>query len=132
MSENERILVIEDDDDIREVMQEALASEGFRVDVAKDGLDALGKLDEGEGAPLILLDMMMPKMDGETFLKALRGRPALADAPVVVISGNAAVREKASSLHAAACLVKPFELDELLGVVRRLTQADSGPRSTAP
>lgn len=124
MADNERILVVEDDDDIREAMQEALACEGFHVDVAKDGLDALGQLDAGgAGAPLILLDMMMPKMDGEAFLKALRGRPALADAPVVVISGNAAAREKASSLHAAACLVKPFELEELLGLVRRLTGA---------
>jgi DNA-binding response OmpR family regulator len=131
MTDNGQILVIEDDDDIREVMQEALASEGFHVDVArdgKDGLDVLDKLDGGGGKPLILLDMMMPKMDGEAFLKALRGRPALADAPVVVISGNASVREKASSLHAAACLVKPFELDELLGIVRRLTQ----PHPAAP
>jgi len=124
MISSERILVIDDDDDIREVMQDVLASEGFVVDAAKDGLDALDKLghDGHDGhPPLILLDMMMPNMDGEAFLKALRGKPDLADAPVVVISGNAAVREKANNLHAAACLVKPFELDELLGVVRRLT-----------
>jgi CheY-like chemotaxis protein len=121
MISSERILVVDDDDDIREVMQDLLVSEGFRVDAAKDGLDALDKLAHDGRPPLILLDMMMPRMDGEAFLKALRGRPDLADAPVVVISGNAAVREKANSLHAAACLVKPFELDELLGVVRRLT-----------
>jgi CheY-like chemotaxis protein len=121
MISSERILVVDDDDDIREVMQDLLVSEGFRVDAAKDGLDALDKLAHDGHPPLILLDMMMPRMDGEAFLKALRGRPDLADAPVVVISGNAAVREKANSLHAAACLVKPFELDELLGVVRRLT-----------
>lgn len=121
MAPGDHILVVEDDDDIREVMQEALASEGFQVDVATDGLDALGKLDgDGRPPPLILLDMMMPKMDGETFLKALRGMPALAEAPVVVISGNAAARETASSLHAAACLVKPFELEDLLGVIRRV------------
>ena len=124
MISSERILVVDDDDDIREVMQDVLLSEGFLVEAAKDGLDALDKLKhDGYGGhpPLILLDMMMPNMDGESFLKALRGKPDLADAPVVVISGNAAVREKANSLHAAACLVKPFELDELLGVVRRLT-----------
>ena len=63
--------------------------------------------------------MMMPNMDGETFLGALRGKPALAGVPVVVISGNAVARERARELEAAACLVKPFELDELLGVVRR-------------
>jgi chemosensory pili system protein ChpA (sensor histidine kinase/response regulator) len=121
MVSSERILVVDDDDDIREVMQDLLASEGFNVEAAKDGLDALDKLERNGQPPLILLDMMMPNMDGEAFLKVLRGKPDMADAPVVVISGNAAVREKANSLHAAACLVKPFELDELLGVVRRLT-----------
>jgi CheY-like chemotaxis protein len=121
MVSSERILVIDDDDDIREVLQDVLLSEGFLVDAAKDGLDALEKLRRNGHPPLILLDMMMPNMDGESFLKVLRGKPDLADAPVVVISGNAAVREKANSLRAAACLVKPFELDELLGVVRRLT-----------
>jgi two-component system, chemotaxis family, chemotaxis protein CheY len=124
MTPGDRILVVEDDDDIREVMQEVLATEGFRVDVAKDGIDALGQLEGGAPPPLlILLDMMMPRMDGETFLKALRGKPALAAAPVVVISGNAAAREKASTFQAVACLVKPFELDELLGLVRRLTRS---------
>jgi chemosensory pili system protein ChpA (sensor histidine kinase/response regulator) len=118
----ERILVVDDDDDIREVMHDMLTSEGFRVDVARDGLDALAKLDGTSQPPLILLDMMMPGMDGETFLKILRGKPALADAPVVVISGNAAARDAARRLRAAACLMKPFELEDLLGVVRRFTQ----------
>jgi CheY-like chemotaxis protein len=120
MVAGERILVVEDDDDIREVVEEVLSAEGYRVDVAKDGLDALDKLDGAARPPLILLDMMMPRMDGETFLRALRDKPALADAPVVVISGNAAVRDQARALRVDACLVKPFELDELLGVIRRL------------
>jgi CheY-like chemotaxis protein len=120
MASDGRILVVEDDEDIREVMQEMLASEGFHVDVAKDGLDALDKLDGSTDPPLILLDMMMPRMDGQAFLEALRGRPALARAPVVVISGNAAARETARRLQAAACLMKPFELEDLLVVVRRL------------
>jgi CheY-like chemotaxis protein len=121
MAPGDHILVVEDDDDIREVMQEALSSEGFQVDAAKDGLDALGKLDgDGRHPLLILLDMMMPKMDGETFLKTLRGMPALAEAPVIVISGNAAARETARDLHAAGCLMKPFELEDLLRVVRKV------------
>jgi CheY-like chemotaxis protein len=122
MVESNQILVVDDDDDIREVMQEALVAEGFRVDVAKDGQEALSRLETGEQAPLILLDMMMPRMDGETFLKVLRERPRLADARVVVISGNARVRDQASDLRAAACFVKPFELEELLSVIRRLTR----------
>ena len=121
MSPGDRILVVDDDEDIREVMQELLAGEGFEVDVARDGIDALAKLEVETAPPLILLDMMMPRMDGEAFLEELRARPALANASVVVISGNAAAREKAGNLRAAGCLVKPFELDELLGLVRRLT-----------
>jgi len=120
MASDGPILVVEDDDDIRDVMQDILASEGFRVDVAKDGLDALSKLDVGAEPPLILLDMMMPRMDGEAFLKVLRDKPTLAHAPVVVISGSAAARETARKLQATACLMKPFELDELLGMIRRV------------
>ena len=121
MSPGDRILVVDDDDDIREVMQELLAAEGFQVDGAKDGIDALGKLEAAAAPPLILLDMMMPRMDGEAFLNALRARPALANALVVVISGNTAARETAGNFQAAGCLVKPFELDELLGLVRRIS-----------
>ena len=125
MIPGDRILVVDDDDDIREVMQELLVAEGFQVDVAKDGLDALGKLDvEATTPPLILLDMMMPRMDGEAFLHALRAKPALANASVVVISGNGAAREKADNLQAAGCLVKPFELDELLQLVHQITRPE--------
>jgi CheY-like chemotaxis protein len=120
-----RVLVVEDDDDIRDVIQEVLASEGLRVDTARDGLEALEKLDSGADAPVILLDMMMPNMDGETFLQALRDKPGLADVPVVIISGNAVARERARELHAAACLVKPFELDELLEVIRKFTPQEN-------
>jgi CheY-like chemotaxis protein len=124
MSTGDRILVVDDDDDIREVMKELLVAEGFQVDVAKDGMDALGKLEVEASPPLILLDMMMPRMDGETFLKVLRGKPALAKASVVVISGNGAAREKAGHFQAAGCLVKPFELDELLELVHRIPRSD--------
>src|SRR5579863_5406603 len=120
MVPGDRILVVEDDEDIREVMQEMLASEGFCVDVAGDGIDALGKLAVEAEPPLIILDMMMPRMDGETFLEVLRGTPALADAAVIVISGNAIKREKGGDFQAVASLAKPFELDELLGLIRGL------------
>ena len=126
MLASDLVLVIEDDDDIRDVMREVLAAEGFRVETARDGVEALRKLESGAEKPVILLDMMMPKMDGEAFVKALRSAPALADAPIVVISGSTAAREKAHALGAAACLVKPFELDELLSVVRRLTRTAAG------
>ncbi len=121
MTSGERILVVDDDDDIREVIQDVLASEGYRVDVARDGAEALSKLPGATPPSLILLDMMMPNMDGETFLRAVRRKPQMAEARVVVVSGSAGIREKVNGMEVAACLVKPFELDELLGVVRRLT-----------
>ena len=116
---NHRILVVEDDDDIRDTLREVLIAEGYEVDIAKDGLDAYRKLQAGEHATLVLLDMMMPRMDGEAFLTALKGHPELADVRVIVLSGNALARDRAEELSAAACLVKPFELDDLLGVVHR-------------
>jgi len=116
---NQRILVVEDDDDIRDTLREVLISEGYEVDVAKDGLDAYTKLQAAEHASLVLLDMMMPRMDGETFLTTLKRHPELADVRVIVLSGNALARDRAEELAAAACLVKPFELDDLLGVVHR-------------
>jgi CheY-like chemotaxis protein len=114
-----RILVVEDDDDIRETLRELLIAEGYEVDAAKDGTDAFGWLEGGQHATLILLDMMMPGMDGEAFLTALRRRPELAGVHVVVISGNAKARDRAQALAAEDCLVKPFELDDLLGMVHR-------------
>jgi CheY-like chemotaxis protein len=125
MTSPARVLLVDDDDDIREVLMDVLAAEGYRTEAAKDGLDALAKLDTGDRTLVIVLDMMMPRMDGETFLKELRSNPAMIDTPVVVISGNAAARAKAQELQAAACLMKPFELDELLHVLRRLTQPEA-------
>ena len=118
----ERILVIDDDEDIRAVIQEVLVSAGYQVEVARDGAEALAKLPGAAPPPLILLDMMMPNMDGEAFLRALRRTPHMQDAPVVVVSGSAGVRQRASTLDVAGCLEKPFELADLLGMVGRLAR----------
>ena len=106
----ERVLVVEDDDDIRGIIEFVLSADGFPVDVAKDGIDAFDKLEATRGPPpVILLDMMMPRMDGETFLRALRRKPGYSQsAPVIVISGNAAARDKARDLDAVAYLFEAF------------------------
>jgi CheY-like chemotaxis protein len=117
-----RVLLVEDDQDIRELLKDVLGLEGYHVEVAKDGLDALGKLDGDPQPSVIVLDMMMPRMDGETFLEELRRDPTRVDTPVVVVSGNSTAREKARDLRVAACLTKPFELAELLGVLRGLVR----------
>ena len=114
----QRILVVEDDDDIRDTLREVLGAEGYEVEEAKDGLEAFAQL-QHDHVSLILLDMMMPRMDGETFLASLKQKPELSHVHVVIISGNAQARDRATELSAEACLVKPFDLEDLLGVVHR-------------
>ena len=119
MSTLHPILVVDDDEDIREVMAMALSAVGHDVATAADGLEALQLVNGGLRPALVLLDMMMPRMDGEGFLVSVRRTPAIADIPVVVLSGHRAARQKADDLRADGCLVKPIELDELLGAVNR-------------
>lgn len=119
MEEARTILVVDDDDDIREVVAMALETMGHPVEMARDGLDAMERLSAGLRPALILLDMMMPRMDGETFLTALRADPRLAHIPVVLLSAHNETRKKAAELRADGFLVKPIDVDTLLGTVGR-------------
>jgi CheY-like chemotaxis protein len=112
-----RVLIVEDQADLREMMDQMLTLEGFDTDTATDGADALGKL-QGTGPQphVILLDMMMPRMDGWTFVAQQVKNPALAVIPVVVLS--AAPCEQLAGVRAVAILQKPLNFDDLLMVVR--------------
>src|SRR5688572_22529593 len=112
------ILVVEDDECIRETLAELLTEEGYRVVEASNGKEALTKLQRTERPCLILLDLMMPVMNGWAFRAAQRADPALASIPVVVLTGVADGQREASALDAAQCLLKPFEFDPLLEVVK--------------
>ena len=112
-----RILVIDDDNDIREIISAVLAAEGHEVVGAVDGVAALDPLQRDGRPTLILLDMMMPRLDGEGFIKAMRSDPNLADIPVVILTAHPGARAKASELGAAGCLRKPVELTDLLAAV---------------
>jgi CheY-like chemotaxis protein len=112
-----RILVIDDDNDIREIISAVLAAEGHEVVGAVDGVAALDHLQRDGRPSLILLDMMMPRLDGEGFIKAMRSDPNLADIPVVILTAHPGARAKASELGAAGCLRKPVELTDLLAAV---------------
>jgi CheY-like chemotaxis protein len=109
-----KILVVEDDDDIRDSLKELLEEEGYRVDTAANGQQALGKLQEQELPQLILLDLMMPVMDGWQFQKELRAVPSLARLPVIVISASKFSREP---LNAAAFIPKPLDAGVLLETI---------------
>jgi CheY-like chemotaxis protein len=114
-----RVLVVEDDTDIRETVAELLLEEGYDVVTATSGKDALeGLRQETSARPdVVLLDLMMPIMDGWTFYDELQKEPQLAALPIVVISADANVHEKAARLRPVACLRKPVSIDELLAAV---------------
>lgn len=119
MTEPERILVVDDDDDIRELLQLVLRARGYDVALARDGLDALHHLATHEPPALILLDLMMPQLDGAKLLEALRKDRRLADVPVVILSGDHTACRMPETASAAMCLVKPVDLHELFDVVQR-------------
>ncbi|MFY1829316.1 response regulator [Myxococcus fulvus] len=119
------LLVVDDDLDIRDALQDAFELEGYAVLLAADGLEALAQLKQQDTPPhLILLDLMMPRMDGFAFREALRHDTALADIPVVVASADLHLESAARELDVAGCLRKPLDLHELLSTVKRLSQGD--------
>lgn len=114
-----RILLVDDDPEILEVTGHILRDWGYAVDEARDGSTALALL-RGSRPDLILVDLMMPVMDGWTLIQRLRDEKLALDVPLVVFSADRDVPEKAEKLAAAASLRKPFALEELQDVVERL------------
>ncbi|MBZ4420433.1 response regulator [Myxococcus sp. RHST-1-4] len=111
------VLLVEDDADLRAAVADILEDEGFEVHVAENGLEALAELDAlghlGRWPCVVLLDLMMPVMDGFTFMERFRADPGLSHVPVVVLS--ASVKEPPEG--ARAMLRKPFEIPALLDTV---------------
>ena len=120
MEEPRPILVVEDDELILNAVESTLAGEGYRVMTAPDGAAALD-LVERQAPALILLDMMMPIMDGWAFARAYR-KQAGSRAPIVVMTAAADAARRAADVDADAYLAKPFNLDELISLVGRLTR----------
>jgi CheY-like chemotaxis protein len=110
------ILVVDDDPAARDVLIHLLESEGYEVATAGDGEQALACMRRCAPA-LVLLDLMLPVMDGFEFRVRQMQDPALADIPVIVFTGGEDV-DKATGLHAAACLRKPVDAATLLEAVR--------------
>jgi len=114
------ILIVEDDDDIREALTQILQLEGYVVREASNGREALDISAQNPTPSLILLDLMMPVMDGWQFRAEQMKDPILSKVPVVVISADASVHEKVASFGAASVLPKPISLDRLLRAVEAL------------
>ena len=114
------ILLVEDDLDVREALAETLREEGYAVECANDGVEALTYLRSGGQPGLILLDLMMPRMSGSEFRIAQLADPVLADLPVVLLSADGRMEEKAVALRVQGAIRKPIDLDELFSVIERV------------
>ena len=118
------VLIVEDDQATRDMLQLMLSDQGFHAVSAEDGLEALHVLRAvRRRAPevpcLILLDLKMPRLGGGEFRRAQLGDPTVASVPVAVMSGASDLEQHARTLGAVATVSKPIDYDLLLDVVRR-------------
>jgi CheY-like chemotaxis protein len=119
VSARARILIVEDDRDTRDALLQVLNLEGYEAVGASDGKEALIVLRTSAPPQLILLDLMMPVMDGWQFREEQLQDPQLADIPVLVVSAHANVSATASALRTAGYLKKPLDIEQLLERVAR-------------
>lgn len=118
------VLVVDDEPQVVWMLQFSLEAEGFQTFAARDGRTALNELRQHR-PQLMLLDIMMPVMDGWSVLQEIRDLPEGERPRVVVVSARATLRDraKAAELGAMAFVAKPFNVDDLLGVLNRLKKA---------
>jgi CheY-like chemotaxis protein len=123
-----RILVIDDEPTICELVADTLRDSGYIADTAPNGADALERM-RRHVPQAIVLDLMMPRLNATGFVERLRLNPRFAAIPILVITASYAAHEAAERLGAHACLTKPFELDELVDVVGQMLD-EPPPRAT--
>src|SRR3989442_6319714 len=113
------VLIIEDDPDTRAALGELLSGEGYEVATAADGQEGLRRLGAPPRPCLVLLDLMLPNMDGFEFRVRQLEDPELADIPVIVLSGGGDVEQKVARLGVAASLTQPLDFARLLQHIAR-------------
>ena len=112
------VLIVDDDPDIRDAVGECLRYEGYDVHSAADGRDALDRLEYGLRPDVILLDLMMPVLNGFDVLEALKSRPEWKSIPVVIVSANRGYEAEDLS-GAVSILRKPVNVDRLIAAVEQ-------------
>jgi DNA-binding response OmpR family regulator len=110
------VLVVDDDPAIRGLVADALRGEGYAVDLAAHGREALDALRARRPATIVL-DLMMPVMDGFSFIEACQREHLCADVPIVVISAVQDALKRIEQVNINACIAKPFDLDDLVRTV---------------
>jgi CheY-like chemotaxis protein len=117
--ERHAVMIVDDDDAIREALEDVLSDEGYEVVGVSDGQQALEYLSAAKRPSAILVDLWMPVMDGWKFLDALHDDPRFSRIPLVVLT--AARDQRARDLRVAEVLTKPVQLQQVLGALERLT-----------
>jgi CheY-like chemotaxis protein len=113
------ILIVEDNDGLRELLRDLLEGAGFKVRAAADAVEGLSVLQSGEAVCLILLDLMMPGVSGFQFRAEQRFDPKLRDIPVAVLTGASSPEQYHGNLRAIGYLPKPFDPDQIVELVRQ-------------
>ena len=117
-----KVLVVDDDDDLRDSLQLLLSSEGYAVATAQNGAEALHKLRDDSDFSVVLLDVVMPGMNGPELRGELLKDRELASIPVVIMSATAEMETIARALKAADYVRKPIDMDRLRSVLRALVR----------
>jgi CheY-like chemotaxis protein len=116
-----RVLVVDDDPDLLAICSIVLESEGYVVNAARNGSEAVDML-ANDGIDVMLLDVMMPVMDGLSVCKMVKRDPRTKDLPIIIMSASETLRERGRGC-ADAILVKPFDLDHLLTTIGHFAPA---------
>ena len=118
------VFLVDDDPDLVEIVETFLEARGYRVETAMDGVEALGRLEEVR-PDLILLDIMMPRMDGWEVARAIRDHPEMHDVRIVMLTARGEFTDKQEGLRVGAddYIVKPIRLEELADRVERNLEA---------
>ena len=116
MTECKRILVVDDDELIREALKELLEIKGYSVSTATTGQEALNLIDRPSNIGLIILDLMMPVMDGQTFINIQQKNGNPVKIPIVVLSG---ISDQVNIPGVLKCLKKPVDLQSLLKIIEQ-------------
>jgi two-component system OmpR family response regulator len=120
-----RILVVEDQEDVAQLIDVVLKGEGYTVAIARDGASGL-MLARDWKPDLILMDIMLPGVDGGTLISRLRQDAETADLPIIAMSASRTLRDRTPELEADALLSKPFDVDALLVQVNFLLSRGRG------
>lgn len=115
------VIVVDDDPAILDLVEMVLDEEGYTVRTASNGLEALDLL-QSQQPSLVLLDLMMPVMDGWTFCRTVKDNAETSNLPIVVMSADLHLGQKADDIRADDFLLKPFDIDNLLEMVARYTE----------